>query len=362
MRILIFNWRDARHPEAGGAETFLHETATRWVKGGHQVALICGNPSGGPRVEDWYEGVKVIRVGGRYSVYPAAAAEYVQRWRGWPHAVIEHIHGVPFYTPVYVDEPVVAVIHHLVGRIFLQELGFPLSFLGLGAERTLPIVYGRTPVVTVSPSSRRELLRMGFDSSLVSIIYNGVDQPRVPVTAEREEDLILYLGRLKRYKRLDLLVEAGRLVLREVPSATFVIAGRGDYESRLRKLIQRAGLEESFQLVGYVSEEEKRDLLGRARLLVLTSEKEGWGLTVIEAAAHGTPSIAFDAPGIRDAIRHGETGFLVPERDPLHLAREIIGLLRDEDRRRRLGEAAASHAKGFRWRRAADSLLEMLTR
>ena len=362
MRILIFNWRDARHPQAGGAEVFVHKIGSIWSSQGHEVALIAARESAGPRIQDEFRGLTVVRVGGRFGVYLRARREYNQHWRGWPDAVVESINGVPFFTPLYTREPVLAVVYHIVGRIFFEELPLPFSAAGYAAERSLPFVYHDGPVVTISPSSRDELLRLGFTPSAVHVVESGLQLPGPSPSTARTQNLIASIGRLKRYKRLDLLIAAAAQVIREVPDARFHIAGRGDREAELRRLIESLRLSEHVKLLGFVSEEQKAQLLRSSKLLVSTSEKEGWGLNVLEAASYGTPTVALDAAGVRDAIVDGETGVLVTERDPGALARAIIELIQDEPRRHRIAERALARAAEFRWETTAREVMTLLER
>jgi glycosyltransferase involved in cell wall biosynthesis len=360
VKILVFNWRDIRHPEAGGAEAYVHEIGSLWAAQGHDVVLISGHPTHELRSERTEEGLKLVRVGDRYRVYPAAVMEYRRRWRGWPDVVVEHVNGVPFFTPWFVEEPLVAVVHHMAGRIFFRELPFPLALIGYSLERTLPLVYRPVPIVAVSRSTREELIRRGLSPRQLHVIHNGLHAPLDEPSVERAENLVLYLGRLKKYKRLDLWVAAAKQVARAVPDVAFLVAGRGDYEDELRALIRKQGLESCVRLLGFVTEKEKTELLRRCKLLVVASEKEGWGVTILEAANHGTPCVAFDVPGVRDAIVEGETGLLVPNGNPGALAQATVELLADEAKRRRLAEGAIRHARGFRWEASANEFLSLL--
>ncbi len=362
MRVLIFNWRDARHPQAGGAEAVLHEAGTLWANRGHEVALISARPTRGPRLEDEYRGMTVVRVGDRFSVYPAARREYIDHWRGWPDVVFDSINGVPFLTPLYAEEPIVAIVYHVVGRIFFEELPSPLAAVGYSLERLLPTFYHGIPVATISDSSREDLVKMGFPRSDVVVVPVGLRLPEMPPPAGRRENLVLSIGRLKGYKRLDLLVAAAKSVIDRRSDTSFVIAGRGDYGAKLTQLVRSYGVEKQVLMPGFVTDAEKEELYRRCKLQVISSEKEGWGLTILEAASHEVPTVAFDAPGARDAIVDGKTGVLVPSGDTTALADAILGLLDDEPRRQRMGEEAFRHARQFRWEDTADRLLTMARR
>lgn len=355
LRILIFNWRDVTHPQAGGAERYVHEIGKRLAKK-HEVTLFCGRYPGAPKREE-IEGIEVVRGGGKYTTYVHAATTYLVKFRGDYDIVVDSINGVPFFTPVYTRKPVVAVVHHVVGwRIFRRELPFPLAVLGYLAERSVPRLYRNRAFVTVSKSSKEELLKFGIDERIVTVIPNGVDLK--PTTGKKSNrPSIVYLGRIKRYKRVDHVLRAFGIVKRNVPDAELIVAGRGDYRDLL-KLANDLGIEVRF--LGEVDEATKRDVLSKAWVYVIASTKEGWGISVIEANACGTPAIAYDVPGLRDSVRHGFNGLLVEDGNVKALADAIVKVLEDEGLRGRLSRNAIRWAKRFSWDRSAEKFERLI--
>jgi glycosyltransferase involved in cell wall biosynthesis len=222
-------------------------------------------------------------------------------------------------------------------------------------------MYRDLPVVAVSASTREDLVVRGMDPALIQVIENGVDSIRLHPGDDGDrysEPTLLYLGRLRRYKGVDLILRA-LVRLREggVAGARLIIAGKGDDEERLKREVGRLNLsEDEVRFLGYVSEEEKVELLQRAWVHILTSPREGWGISIVEAAACGTPTVASDAPGLRDSVREGETGFLVPHGDVEALAQRLGLLLRDGELRRRMGIAARSFAEGLSWEESSARL------
>lgn len=361
MRILIFNWRDRKHPWAGGAEVNLHELAKRWVSWGHEVALVCSSYPKADR-EDRIDGMKVVRLGGTYLVYVAAAWKYISNLRRQGYDVIlEVVNGVPFFTPLFSRCPKVIVIHHLMRGIFFREAPPHIASIGYVLEASLPLLYRRYPIVTVSDSTKAELVRSSFPGRNVTVIPNGVTLSSSPRNRERSSHPeILYLGRLRHYKRIDLLVRAMRLVLEEVPRAKLTIAGTGESLYDLQNLVHQLELSEAIRFQGFVSEDEKAALLQAAWIMVSPSQKEGWGMTVIEAAACGVPSVAFDVPGLRDSIRDGVTGLLVKETTPEALAVAICRCLKDHNLRAELGTEARKWAQQYSWDESAHRFLQVL--
>lgn len=265
-------------------------------------------------------------------------------------------------TPLYVRAPLVAVAHHLWGASIFQESVPPVAACVYAMERLLPFVYRRTPWISVSESTRDELAALGISRSHVRIIANGLDQDLLraggeevtPEPTSATAPTIAWIGRMKRYKRVDVLLRAMPHVLRELPNATLELAGDGVEAPRLKALAASLPIPAGrIRFLGTITEDQKRALLRRASLLAQPSAKEGWGRTVLEAGAFGIPAVASNVAGLRESVRHGETGRLVPPGDPTALAAEILSLLRDKTERTRLGSAAREWAARFSWDTAA---------
>jgi len=353
MKILIFNWRDITHPWAGGAEVYLHEIGRRLAPE-HEVTLYCGSYEGCKR-DDEIDGIKIVRRGGRFTLYLHAISDYLLNLRkeGFD-IVVDSINGVPFFTPMFVRKPKLAIIYHLVKKdIFFRELPFPLAFIAWLAERAVPRLYGKVTIVTDSPSSRQELIESRMPEERLHIVYAATDHETPGPRVKSANPLISYVGRVKQYKQLDRLLQAFKIIRREVPGADLVIAGRGDF-SELRKLANDLELDSCVSFAGEVSEEEKAEIVGKAWVFVTPSMKEGWGITVLEANAWGTPAIAYDVPGLRDSIRDRETGLLIrPPGDVEKLADGIVQVLTDLELRQKLSRNALKWALNFNWDKSA---------
>lgn len=343
MKILVFNWRCWKHPLAGGAEKYLYEISKRLVKRGHEITWFVSSFKGA-KERELSEGIEIIRKGGRFSVYLYAFWYYLRnlRKKGFD-VIIDGINGVPFFTPLYVrGAKKIAVIHHIVGwKIFSKELRLYQAVLAWVAEKLIPILYFSVPFITVSESGKKEL-----KVRKVSIVPNGVDELFFQSSEKSPNPVVIYLGRWKKYKRLDLLLEAFKIVKKRVEDAELWLAGRGDWKPKSI---------EGLKVFGFVDERKKKELLSKAWVFVTPSEKEGWCITVIEANACGTPAIAYDVPGLRDSIVDGETGFLVKEDGDIEkLAEAIIRVLTDNKLRRRLSENAIKWARRFSWDKSAE--------
>ena len=355
MRILVLNWQDRMNPQAGGAETHLHEIFGR-LAARHEVTLLVSNWKGG-EARARVDGMEVHRTGGRYTFNLAAPVYYRRRFRRRGFDVlVEDLNKVPLLTPLWARHPVTLLVHHLFGATAFQEASAPVAATTWLLERPLGRIYRQTPTMAVSRSTARDLGARGLDEEAIAVIPNGVDLGHCsPADGERFQDpTVLYLGRLKRYKRVDLPIRAVARLATAGVDVRMVVAGTGDHEPALRSLVDELGLGDRITFAGYVSEEEKVRLFRRAWVHVLTSPKEGWGITNLEAAACGTPTIASDSPGLRDSVVDGETGFLVPHGDVGALAERIRHLIDDETLREQLGEGARQFAERFTWERAAE--------
>ncbi len=363
-RVLIFNWRDTRHAYGGGAEVYVEEIAKRWVVEGHTVTMFCGNDGKSSRHEI-RDGIHIIRRGGFYLVYAWACVYYFARFRGKFDVVIDCENGIPFFTPIYVKEPVVCLLHHVHQHIFFQFLPKPLAMFASFLEKTLmPLVYARVPFVTVSASSKRDMEAIGIGKAGISIVHPGVRLDEfVPSPTKTDRPSILYLGRLKAYKSVDVLLRAFRRVIAERPDAKLFIAGDGDEESKLKKLAfeeLRLG-KDRVEFLGHISEERKKSLLQDSWMLVNPSMMEGWGIVAIEASACGTPVIASDVPGLRDSVKNPHSGFLVPYGDADAFAEKILLLIRDRELRLEMNQGAREWAEGFDWDVSSTRMLAAIS-
>ena len=320
MRILAYNWRDLAHPRAGGAEVYLQAVAREWVKCGHEVTVFSAAVAGRPADEEVDGGVRVIRRGGRLGVYREARRYWQRHGVGQYDLVLDCVNTRPFLCPRFVREvPVLALVHQVAREVWHYETPWPIAILGRYLlEPHWLRTYREVPVVTVSESSRASLAEYGLRR--VTVVPEGW-VPAFPPPVEKEPvPTVVFVGRLSANKRPGHAIRAFSLVRRQLPDAQMWVIGSGPDEAGLRKL---AGPGVTF--LGHVSEDEKRERLGRAHVLVTTSVREGWGLVVTEAAASGTVAIGYDVAGLRDSIR--ASGGVLTRDDPASLAAAVVELL-----------------------------------
>lgn len=364
MRVLVLNWLDRENPKAGGAEVHLHETFGRVARWGHEVTVVTsGWPEGEGRAS--LDGMEVHRVGGRHS-YPLHVAGHVKQQLADRHfdIVVEDLNKVPLFTPTWLPTPCLLLVHHLFGATAFQEAAVPIAAATWVLERPIPCIYRGIPTVAVSDSTREDLVRRGLPRPTIQVIPNGIDLDAFQPTADGRrylEPTLVYLGRLKRYKRVDLILKAVARLREEGVAVRLLVAGKGDHRPALEADARALGLDDgTVTFLGFVSDAERKELLARAWVHCLTSPNEGWGIANLEAAASGTPTVASDAPGLRDSVVHGETGFLVRHGDVGALAHALRRLLESPGLRDALGRGGRRFAEGFSWDHTSRCMLDAL--
>ena len=361
LRILVVNWQDRENPQGGGAEEHLHQVFGRLARRGHRVTLLCSGWKGcAPTAE--IDGIEVHRAGGRYT-FNLAAPLYCQRHLADRvfDVAIEDLNKVPMLAPVWAGARAgLLLVHHLFGATAFREANPLLATATWLFERIIPVAYRGLPCVAVSQSTLEDLGRRGLDPSRIAVIRNGVELDGLGPAATRFADpTVVYLGRLKRYKRVDLVLAAVARLREGGTRVKMIVAGKGDARPALEDTARRLGIEDSVHFAGFVPDEQKRELLSRSWVHALTSPKEGWGITSIEASACGTPTVASNSPGLRETVRHGETGLLVPHGDVDALAAALGRTLQPETRDR-MGRAARAMAERYTWEGVADAFEELL--
>ena len=358
MRILLVNWQDIHNPQSGGAELHLFELFQRLAARGHRVHLVCsGWPEGASTASTG--GITIERHGGRHSfaLLGRGAVTAALRRESWD-VVVEDINKLPLFLAPLTPLPFCAIIPHLFGTTAFQEASWPMAAAVAVAERPIPRAYRRAGFHAISESTRDDLVARGVPRERIRVIHPGIDSAGyAPGTGldRNQSPTFLYVGRLKRYKGVEVAIRAAALVRQERSDVTLDIAGTGDDRARLEALTRSLGLAGAVRFLGFVPEDRKRELFRSAWANLFPSPKEGWGLTIMEAAACGTPSLASNSPGLRDSVVDGRTGYLVPHGDPAALAGRMLELASDPALVAQLGRAARAHALSWSWDDAADA-------
>lgn len=360
-RIHILAWRDLDDPEAGGSEIHADRVARLWASAGIEVTMRTSAAAGAPETAR-RGGYRVVRRAGRYAVFPRAALAEIGGRHGPRDGLVEIWNGVPFFAPTWARGPRVTWLHHAHTDMWPMVMNRRAAALGMRLERDFaPRLYRGAVVVTLSKSSRRHLIdSFGFRPDRVRVVPPGVDERFRPGGPKSEQPMLVAVARLLPHKGLDRVIRiAARLrQRRDLQSLRLVIAGEGYHRGELERLVGSLGAGEWCDLAGRVDDDALIGLYQRAWALVSCSISEGWGLTLTEAAACGTPAVVSRIPGHLDAVADGVTGHLADGDDEFLAA--LVRVLTDSDHRRRLGEAALERSAGYTWERTAHDTLAVL--
>jgi glycosyltransferase involved in cell wall biosynthesis len=358
-RVHVLAWRDLADVEAGGSELHASTIARLWAEAGVEIVVRTSYAQGSPP-ETVRDGYRVIRRAGRYAIFPRAVLAELLGRHGERDALVEVWNGVPFFTPLWARGPRITFLHHHHENMWPLVLSpRPARFGAMIESRIAPPLYRRSTIVTLSESSRRELIaRMHLRPESIRVVPPGIDERFSPAGAKSEHPLVVAVGRLMPSKGIDRLIAAVDRVRRDRPDLELVIVGEGYERDNLQRLITHLHASEWVRLAGRVSDDELLTLYRRAWLVTSASISEGWGMTLTEAAACGTPAVATRIAGHTDAVLDGRTGLLV---DPgAGLDRAIARLVADGDLRARLAAGAIRHAQQFTWTATALGTMRAL--
>jgi len=351
LRVLVLSWRDGDHPEAGGAEVYVERTSQLLTARGHTVTMFSAAFPGGSRRVD-RGAVRIVRRGGRLTCY-LRGLQFLRKVRDEVDVVVDVHNGVPFWSPLVGGTPVVSLVHHVHRDQWPIIFGPVLGRLGwLIESRLAPIVYRGCQYVTVSQATRDDLVALGVDRDRIAITYSGNDVPEdldsYADLARSDHPSLMVLGRLVPHKHFEIAIDIVADLSDRFPDLTLDVVGGGYWDDELRAHAAARGVSDRVRFHGFVDEHTKRTLLSRAWVVLMPSHKEGWGLTIVEAGLHGTPSVAFSfAGGVTESIVDDETGLLAD--DVAQMSAQVSELFVDAPLREKYGENARRHAKSFSW-------------
>ncbi len=377
MRILVLNYRDKTHPLAGGAEVHLHRIFGKLVELGHSVTLFTTNyktnsqlstlnsqlKKYAPKTER-IDGIEIIRSGSdaffQFNVI-LKIPKLIKAFK--PDIIVEDLNKLPLFSPYITKIPKLIQIHHLWKSSIFREAFFPVALAVWLGERIIPFVYKDCCFAAVSPSAKEELCELGIDKEKISVIYNGTESGYLEAAKFRDKSpYFLWLGRFRKYKGVWVAFEAFRIFAKKHSGIKLLFAGSGPEEAKMKAKAKEWGLENSVEFLGMVNGKQKMELMGKALGLLQTSYKEGWGLTVMEAAACGTASIASNVSGLCDSVKDKETGLLFKAGDAADCAQKMETLYENEVLRNSLESAAKSYAESFDWGNSARETLFLMQR
>lgn len=361
MRILILNWRDFKDPRAGGAEVLTQELAKRLVRLGHQVAQ---HNASYPKAlnSEIIDGVKFTRKGNYLTTYI-----YSFLYTFFNHqkfdVIIEEVHGIPYFSKFFAPSKIVVLACEVAKDHWSLTYPFPVDKIGRLLEKLYFNLYKKTPFLTISPSSKSELVKEGIQKQMITVIPMGLNAT-FPATLPSKEKTptIVFLGRLVPIKGIEDAIRATALISRKLSNIRLWIIGAGElsYQKKLEELIRSLGIEKLVVFWGFVSESQKFDLLAKAHVLLVPSKNEGWGLIVPEAGIVGTPAVVYDVNGLRDIVQSHKTGIIASSNNPEGLAEGALVLLKDKDKYKVIRQNLLEFAKSFTWDETTRVALETL--
>lgn len=356
-KILILNWRDIKNPSGGGAEILTQEIAKRWVRMGHEVTQISSMFKNAKK-EEILDGVRILRMGHpdiRFffsSVHFKAFLYYMNNLRNEIDLVVDEIHGMPFFTPIFVRKKKIVLICEVAGDLWYETFGKVFGILGRSVEIfCLRFLYKSMHFITISNSTKKQLISEGINKEKIHVIPMGISVPDKLKEVNKEKNpTIIFVGRLAKTKGIEDAIVAINKIKEKIPDISFWIVGRGDrkYVKTLKKLVSKYKLGSNIIFLGFVEEKNKFELMSKAHILVAPSIKEGWGLIVPEAGFVGTPSIVYDVQGLRDIVTNGINGIKISSNPDL-IAKEAINLFRNKKFYKKIQKGAMESSRKYTW-------------
>lgn len=358
MRILILNWRDIRHPLSGGAETSLHEHAKYWKKMGNEIIWFSSSFPGAKK-EEIIDEITFVRKGSHYTVHIWAFLYLITGRFKTIDIVIDSFHFLPFFTPLYFSKKkIIALINEIAGKVWFANLPYPFAIIGFHTEPFFFYFYKKIPFITGSNSTSDELKKNGIKTKDIIIIHHGINVVADDKKIKKEEKpTLVFLGRVSDDKGIKDVIETYLQVKKTISTTQLWIIGKEEKKgmiASLLKSIEQKKIKADITYFGFVTEERKIELLRRAWLLIHPSQKEGWGLNVIEAATQGTPTIGYNVEGLRDSVKNGITGILVDSQNPSLLSNAILSITMDKTKKlyNTLSKNARVWSKNFNWNKS----------
>jgi len=357
MNILILNWRDVMNPKSGGAEIVTLEHAKAWVEAGNKVTWFSSSFKKAKRTEE-IKGVRVVRYGNFITVYLFAPIYYIFSKQKFD-IVIDQIHGIPFFTPLYVRKPKIAFIHEVANEIWDYMYPFPINKIGRLTERVLLIPYKNIQFITVSKSTAEELRKYGIKS--IKIITNGIHVLKHSNIKKEVYPTFIFVSRIVKMKGIEDVLSAFFLINEKLDKSKLWIVGEGE-KKYIKTLKNKFNLNsnKNIKFFDFVPENKKLELMKKAHIMLHASIKEGWGLVVIEAASQGTPSVVYNVPGLRDSVKNNETGVITSKNNPHELAIDSLNLFSNKNKYHKLSLNCVNYAKSLDWKKSTKLSLDLL--
>jgi len=361
MHILILNWRDPKNPKSGGAEIVTQEFAKGWVNKGNDVTWFTSRFTGSKPLES-IDGIKIVRTGNYFAVFFYAFL-YFMRHKNEIDIVIDQIHGIPFFTPLYVRKPIIAFIHEVANEIWDYMYPFPINKIGKFLEPLYLSFYKKTQFWTDANSTCEELVGYGIPKKNCTAINLPANNPPLTKLPEKEKNpTFIFTSRVVPMKGIEEVIRAFFFIVKKDSTSQLWIVGTGDasYIEKIKQSIAEHKLESHVTFFGRLTNDKKLELMSKAHILLHASVKEGWGLVVIEAASQGTPSVVYNVAGLRDSVKHNETGIVLYENSPQLMAEVSFDLLYNKQKYHLFQKNCLQWAASLTWEKAHKESLDLI--
>ena len=363
MNILLLNWRDPWHPNAGGAEIVTFEHAKVWAKAGNTVTWLTGGYWEQKKRQEMIDGVEFLRFGGSLTIHFMVPLYLMAEGKKYD-VIVDEVHGIPFFAPLFTRTPVVAFIHEVADEIWDYMYKWPVSKIGKMLERWAFRWYRHCQIWTDAPSTIDELVGWGIPGEKCTAIPCPIVK-KLSVTEEKKESdpTYIFVSRVVRMKGIEEVIKAFSFIVKEQTNAKLWIVGKGEatYLDELQEMVEDYGIDGHVVFIGVVSEVAKYQYMSRAHILLHASVKEGWGLVVLEAASVGTPAVVYNVPGLKDVVKHDVSGIVVHSNSPQDMAREAIKLFKDKKRYEKFQKNGKTWEKSLRWNRVTKQSMMILS-
>lgn len=362
LRILAFNWKDIKHPQAGGAEVFTHEVLTRLSKKGAKVTLFAPNPKGQLKQVEEVDGITIVRKGTVFTSIVHGFFFYMKHKQEFD-LVMDQINVIPFFTPLYVRKPKFFLIHQITDKVWFYQLPKWIGIFGYLAEKLYLQVYRNQVCATVSQSTKDALLGLGFKENNIIIVNEGLDIPVKKALSPKENlQNIQYLGCIRPMKGVLDIVKAFEILQKSYPKLTLTIVGKShcNYKAKIKKYISGKEIH-NIEWIDGVEQEEKHLAYDLADVIVMASALEGWGLVASEAHARGIPTVVYNSRGLRDSTTHMRDGFVTKHNKPQELAEGIEYFILNPDNYMKAQKNAIEGVKELDWDITTDQFESIMT-
>lgn len=362
MNILILNWKDIKNPTAGGAELVTYEHAKSWIKKGHSVTWLASSYKGSRR-KDVIDGIDIRRFGNIYTVYLYAPFYYLFSGNKFD-IVVDEVHGIPFFTPLYVRKPILVLIHEVANEIWDYMYSIPYNYLGKFLERIYLRLYSTKNFWTVSKNTVDELEKHGIDRKKCLIIPSPSNTTVLTKPQKKNnEPTFIWISRIVKMKGIEDVLESFKYIVEKYPKSKLKIIGGGDkkYLDYLNNnLAKNNNLVKNVDFLGFVDEKNKTKLLNKAHILLHASVKEGWGIVVIEAASQATPSVVYNVAGLNESVKDGITGIVIKQNTPREMAEQAIKLYENKKLYQEMQINCLKWARSLTWKNETVKSLKLL--